>query len=123
MSCTTCLQESQPHGWIVMKDFQSLHEELPDIIRRFTNRLVTRFDGRASAIQVVDGVVVVTREHETGLDMQLRKRKLTSGQARQSEQLDAAIAGARDPRGRGGYVKDQGVHEDVCIRSKCGRCK
>ena len=54
--------------------------------------------------------------------MHLGNRKQTTGLARRFEQLDAAIAGVRDPRGRDGCTSDEGKHGDACNKSKCGWC-
>ena len=70
---------------------------------------------------MVDEVGGVTREQHIGLDSQLRKRKWTSGLARQPKQFDVSVAGVRNPKGRDGCTRDKGTWEDVCNKSKCGR--
>ena len=60
LNSAPCLQKGQPQEWIVVKVSQALREELPNIIGRVIDRVVTRFEERASVTQAVHGLVEVT---------------------------------------------------------------
>ena len=76
------------------------------------------------AVQAVDGVVEVTQEQEIGLERRPGKRNQTHGptQPTTSKQLDVSMSSVGGPRGHDVYAKDEGEHERMCDKSKCGIC-